>query len=567
MLTLTPSDWGNRSVSVVVSDTVSEGTVEVVVTAEAQVDADGDGYGSVDTGGDDCDDTDPTIFVGAEDEWYDGVDSDCEGNDDFDQDRDGFVSADFGGDDCDDTDPTIYAGADDEWYDGIDSDCAGNDDFDQDGDGYASLDYGGTDCDDVNADINPGVDEIWYDGIDSNCDGADDFDQDGDGFISDAYEGDIVTIPNPTINPGATEVWYDGIDSDCDGANDYDQDADGVEVDTDCDDTDATILGPQPETLDGTDEDCDGFIDDVPLSDVVDGELYGPTSGINVGDANKFMVGGDMDDDGIADVIALSRGSSASGSTNYGRAWVVSGSSVSGAKGDISDYDAAVISANSQYYRFGNISGPMIDIDDDGTDDFLASIYYFPTSGSYQRGYGLVFSGDDLSGGLDTGDQDHSFTLGSGDASWVSDAGDFDGDGSVDIIIGSPLDDEYTASGYKGNSGNVALFLGAFSDETYDNNDADEEVHGDSSNDWFGYRVLMVDLNDDGYDDILATSPYNDDVSNKGGAIYGFLGSAAPAGLAMRKMKRIWKSTETSMASASDSMVFQTPVITMEMAA
>lgn len=528
-LTLTPSDWGNRSVSVVVSDAISEGSVEVVVTAEAQVDADGDGYGSEETGGEDCDDTEGSTYPGADDAWYDGVDSDCEGNDDFDQDGDGFVAEEYGGDDCDDTDPTIYLGADDTWYDGIDSDCAGNDDFDQDADGYPSDAYGGTDCDDENESINPGVEETWYDGIDSDCDEADDFDQDGDGFLSEEYGGDDCDDEDSAINPSATEVWYDGIDSDCDGANDYDQDGDGIEVDDDCDDTDPSILGPQPETLDGTDEDCNGFIDDVLLSDVTTAEIYGPTANIGIGDASKFMLGGDMDDDGVADLVVLSRGVSGGGSTNYGRAWVVSGDDLTTAKGDVSDYDTAVISANSTYYRFGNISGPMVDIDDDGTDDVFASIYYFPTSGSYQRGYGLMFSGDGLSGGLDTGDQDHSFTLGNGDASWVADAGDYDGDGAVDIIVGSPLDDEYTSSGYKSNSGNVALFLGGFADETYDNGDADDEVHGDSSNDWFGYRVLMVDLNDDGYEDILATSPYNDDVSSQGGAVYGFLGSAAPS--------------------------------------
>ena len=52
--------------------------------------------------------------------------------------------------DCDDTDPALSPGNADTWYDGFDSDCAGNDDFDQDGDGQQSDDYGGDDCDDTN---------------------------------------------------------------------------------------------------------------------------------------------------------------------------------------------------------------------------------------------------------------------------------------------------------------------------------------------------------------------------------------------------------------------------------
>ena len=33
----------------------------------------------------------------------------------------------------------IYPGAPDAWYDGLDNDCGGEDDFDQDGDGFAAL--------------------------------------------------------------------------------------------------------------------------------------------------------------------------------------------------------------------------------------------------------------------------------------------------------------------------------------------------------------------------------------------------------------------------------------------
>lgn len=51
-----------------------------------------------------------------------------------------------GGDDCDDTDPSVHPGAEETWYDGIDGDCAGGDDFDQDGDGDPAVDGGGTDC-------------------------------------------------------------------------------------------------------------------------------------------------------------------------------------------------------------------------------------------------------------------------------------------------------------------------------------------------------------------------------------------------------------------------------------
>jgi len=91
---------------------------------EAPVDADGDGWT---TGAGDCDDADPAVYPGAPDTWYDGVDSDCAGDSDYDADADGYDSDDWSGTDCDDTDDTVYPGAPEIPLDGIDQDCDGED--------------------------------------------------------------------------------------------------------------------------------------------------------------------------------------------------------------------------------------------------------------------------------------------------------------------------------------------------------------------------------------------------------------------------------------------------------
>lgn len=65
----------------------------------------------------------------------------------------------------------VYPGAPDTWYDGTDADCAINDDYDQDADGEASSDYTGADCNDLDARVNTTKDELWN-GFDDDCDGA-----------------------------------------------------------------------------------------------------------------------------------------------------------------------------------------------------------------------------------------------------------------------------------------------------------------------------------------------------------------------------------------------------------
>ena len=202
--------------------------------------------------GSDCDDAAAGSHPGAADTWYDGVDSVCDGADDFDQDGDGHQADAFGGDDCDDEDDDIHPGAFEDWYDGVDADCDRASDYDADTDGFDSASYGGEDCDDADADTYPGAPDVPYDGVINDCERVDDFDQDGDGHRAADHGGEDCDDANSHIHPRAEDTWYDGVDSDCDGADDFDADGDGYPLDTDCDDADADIY-PGAE---GWNEDC-----------------------------------------------------------------------------------------------------------------------------------------------------------------------------------------------------------------------------------------------------------------------------------------------------------------------
>ena len=257
--------------------------------AKSQLDNDGDGLPAPA----DCDDKDPKVYPDAADTWYDGVDSNCAGDDDYDADGDGFVADEHEGlattgvpgsgalraGDCNDDDATISPNGVDTWYDGVDTDCAGDDDFDADGDGATSAEYDGDDCYDGDPTVAPGAPDTWKDGIDSDCAGNNDFDEDGDGWApeglggrSTLYAPDAPTAEDgdcddtdAEVNPGLSEVYYDGRDNDCDPATiDDDQDADGFTDDgtgtgEDCDDTTAAVNPDAQEVVtDPIDYDCDG---------------------------------------------------------------------------------------------------------------------------------------------------------------------------------------------------------------------------------------------------------------------------------------------------------------------
>lgn len=85
-----------------------------------------------------------------------------------DEDQDGFSTP----SDCDDQDASIYPGATEIPYNGLDEDCDEADLTDVDGDGWDGEEAGGEDCADVNDQIHPEAAEICENRVDEDCDGT-----------------------------------------------------------------------------------------------------------------------------------------------------------------------------------------------------------------------------------------------------------------------------------------------------------------------------------------------------------------------------------------------------------
>lgn len=268
--------WGDKNVADGVSagtdcddddPIVFPGAVAEALDLECMFDADGDGFGDNNPStdfdpGTDCNDSDANLYPTAVDWVGDQIDQNCDGIDGVDTDFDGYASISSGGDDCDDTDPLFNNDdIDSDGYTTCNNDCDDTDPLltplDADNDTFSTCTG---DCDDSDDTFFPYAIDNYGDGIDQNCDGADGVDSDGDGYANFVSGGDDCDDTDNTVNPNGSDSYGDGVDQNCDGADGVDSDNDGyasiASGGDDCDDTNA-ILFPDDVDGDGTSS-CDG---------------------------------------------------------------------------------------------------------------------------------------------------------------------------------------------------------------------------------------------------------------------------------------------------------------------
>lgn len=172
----------------------------------------------------------------------------------------------------------------------------------------------------------------------------------------------------------------------------------------------------------------------------------------------------------------------------------------------------SVFSGNEEYQWFG-FQSIVKDVNADGFSDLIVSS--FPFISKQREGEVFIYYGKENLEELDNPIADKTFknVLNSNISGASLFADDILEKGTVDIFVGSP------GIGYPNSEDSGVVHV-------FDMNDNHNVIHGENADDWFGYRIVALDYNNDSYKDIVVGAKYADgENAVNNGKIYVLWGS------------------------------------------
>ncbi|WP_051350176.1 FG-GAP-like repeat-containing protein [Dyadobacter alkalitolerans] len=216
---------------------------------------------------------------------------------------------------------------------------------------------------------------------------------------------------------------------------------------------------------------------------------------------------GDVNSDGYSDVIV--------GSPNSGHVYVFHGSA-----SGVDNVPEIILQDSQQGQTFGWSVASAGDVNADGFSDVIIGAHAYD-HGQTDEGVAFVYHGS--AGGLTA---QYAALLEVDDPSAffgrsVASAGDVNGDGFSDVVIGAPY---YETGAQNTDEGAAFIYHGS---ATGINNAFSVKINGEKPSSWMGHSVASAgDVNGDGYSDVLIGEPGYAGKINEGAALV-FPGSAS----------------------------------------